>query len=107
MTFIIQISKNYTIQCFIEKDEIKKKIELEPRKEYYPLTIQFDGNDISYCQKKESNKNEITFMNDLMNNSFDYKEYTICYQGKEYNVIAEVLLALIINEFKKKIERNL
>ena len=36
----------------------------------------------------------------------EYKEYKITYQNKEYSVISEVLFALVIDQFKKRIEKE-
>ena len=45
-------------------------------------------------------------MKEWMKHPEEFKEYTINYQGKEYSLLPEVFFALIIDEFKKKVEKN-
>ena len=45
-------------------------------------------------------------MKDLINDPADYKLYTIQYQKKEYLVVAEVLLALLLDDFVKKMKKD-
>ena len=49
------------------------------------------------------NNSSIEFADDLFTNPDDFKLYEIELYGTKYRVIAEVLLALIINEFKGEI----
>ena len=53
------------------------------------------------------NRSSFEFGEELFINPHDFKLYDIELYGKEYSVIAEVLFALIINEFKEQIEKNL
>ena len=106
-TFKIAISCDFNLQCsFIDKQNNERVIRLNENQEeeWYPLTISFD-NTISICQK-EKKENTITFINDLFNSPDDFKYYNITFQNKQYSVIAEVLLALIIKEFKHKVEKE-
>ena len=45
-------------------------------------------------------------MKDWINNSLEFKQYHIQYQEKEFFLIAEVMFALVINQFKQQIEKN-
>ena len=104
-TLTINISEQYQIQCIItdenDKDHIIKLN--NQNDDYLPLTIAFDMNEIIIG--KETIKS-IDFMKEWIENPEIFKEYQIYYQNKEYNVISELLFALIINEFKKKIEKE-
>ena len=113
--FKIYITEQYTLQChFINInnaqnnnmiDDIEKSIQLkENRKEEYPFLISFNDNQIQICNE-EYNQNTIEFIKDLLEEPTNYKLYKIHFQEKEYDVIAEVLFALIINEFKQQIEK--
>ena len=74
--------------------------------EIYPLNIEFNNNEIIVCQN-EINENTITgFVEELFKEPTQYNKYTINYQNKEYQVLPETLLALIIYEFKKKIDKE-
>ena len=73
------------------------------KQEEYPVTISSDNNKIMVC---EENENSIHFIDDLMQQPENYKMYDIEFQGKFYSVIAEVLFALIISEFKEQIEKE-
>ena len=75
----------------------------EEEKEYLPIIIAFDMNEIIVCKEIA---NSIDFMKEWIEQPEMFKEYTIYYQDKEYNVIAELLFALIINEYTKKMEKQ-
>ena len=106
--FLIIINSNNKIKCLLINSENDNEIQFiqlyqHQQEEYLPINILFDMNEIIINnQRKES----IDFMNDLINNPDDFKEYQIKYQNKEYKVIAEVLFALIIHQYKKKIEKQ-
>ena len=92
-----------TISTISNGKEIPIKLNEEDQEEY-PCSISFENDKILICQ--ENDLNSIKFINDIINNPEKFKEYSIQYQQQEYIVIAEVLLALIVNEFKKKIEKE-
>ena len=71
--------------------------------EYFPITIEFGINNIIVC---EENTNSISCLKELFDNPNEYHFKTIMFQQKEYEVLPEVLFALFINEFKKKIEKE-
>ena len=82
--FKIQITENYQLKCSVI-DITNKEIPIE--------------------LNNKDNK-EINFIKDIITEPQNYKLYSIQIQQKEYNVIAEVLLALLIDEFKQKIEKE-
>ena len=106
--FFIIITENYQFQCSIQYNENnnnqKKVITINNQQnDYLPLSIQFDMNEIYIGNQ---NENSIDFMKDWIEQSQDYKEYKIEFQNKEYFIVSEVLLALLINEFKEQIEKE-
>ena len=87
VTLKITISEQYTIKCSyidVKKKETTIELHNNPQQEYL-----FSGS--------------INFAEDLFSKPQDFKLYVIELYGKEYSVIAEVLFALIINEFKEQI----
>ena len=56
---------------------------------------------------QENNKpNSIDFMKHWIENPDDFKTYPIHYQNKQYELLPEVFFAIIINEFKNKVEKE-
>ena len=105
-SFLINVNKENKIKCSIineQNEEILIKINDTQKEEYLPITIEFDMNEILIGKTTE---NTIIFMEEWMTNPTEFKKYKISYQGKEEEVIAEVLFALLINKFKKKIEKD-
>ena len=104
-TLTINISQQYQLQCIvIDEKETEHNIKLNNQNDdYLPITIAFDMNEIIIGKETP---NSIDFMKEWIDHPDIFKEYTIQYQNKEYNVIAELLFALIINEYKKKIEKD-
>ena len=97
--FLITITDQLTLQChIINKNKTEIKIN-----ENQPITISFNMNEIIICKETE---NQINFINEWINQPEIFKEYTITFQEKEYNVIAEVLFSLIIYQFKQIIEKQ-
>ena len=101
----ITISENCQLQFIvIDEKETDHIIKLNNQNDdFIPITIAFDMNEIIIGKETP---NSIAFMKEWIDHPEIYKEYQIHYQNKEYNVIAELLFALIINEFKKKIEKE-
>ena len=91
---IKEISNEYKLQCSIidnsNNEETKIKIQ---DKEEHSLQFTLDGNNID-------------FMNDLINKPEEYKLYSIHYFKKEYQVVAEVLFALILDEIVQKVKKE-
>ena len=104
-TLKINISENYQLQCIVvDKNTHNHIIKLNNQNDdYIPIRIAFDMNEIIIGKETP---NSIDFMKEWIDSPEIFKEYTIQYQNKEYNVIAELLFALFINEFKKKIEKD-
>ena len=104
-TLEITISEQHQLQCIvIDKKETKHIIKLNNQNDnYLPIRIAFDMNEIIIGKETP---NSIDFMKEWIDHPEIFKEYRIRYQNKEYNVISELLFALIINEFKKKIEKD-
>ena len=73
---------------------------INKNKEINP-SISFHENSI-ICFKQNENQ----FMNEWINNPHDYKFYSIQFQGKEYQLLSEVLFAIIMNEIKQIIEKD-
>ena len=65
----------------------------------YKVNIQFDNNEITVCD--ETKENDVWF-NELLDNSKDLKRYSIEYQEKKYEVLAETLLQLLFINLKIK-----
>ena len=72
----------------------------------YPLNIQFNKNEIIVCQQETNDNTLIGFVHDLFTNPTEYKKYQYEYQENQYEVLAETLLALIIYQFKKNIDKE-
>ena len=108
ITFQIQITKEYKLKCSIIEQQGKetyiKITEEDQTQEYYP-TIQFNNNFISFC-KNDHNNETIHFIQKWFENPEDYSTYHIQFQNKNYELLPEALFALIINEFKNKIEKD-
>ena len=103
-TFKLLISQQNTIKCvIIKEDKTEELITLETNKEEYPIQISCTTNEIVVCQKQE---NTIDFMNDWIKESNLYKKYSFTFQGKQHEAIAEILFALVINEFKNKVTKK-
>ena len=107
--FKIVINKEYKIKCsYIDSQKNEIPIHLtnknkDKKEDYLPISISFHDNKIILCEENTFN---IHFINDLFDQPNDFKLYEINYQHKDYKVIAEVLFALIINEFKEQIEKE-
>ena len=62
----------------------------------YKANIQFDNNDIIVCNNGKENDE---WFNEFLDNAQELKRYSIEYQGKSYEVLAETLLTIIIYKF--------
>ena len=63
-----------------------------------------DSEEYSLCFTLENNR--IDFIDDFIQNPREYKLYRIQYKQKQFKVIAEVLLTLILNDFVKKVKKE-
>ena len=67
----------------------------------YKANIQFDNNEITVCD--ETKENDVWFI-EFLDDPMDFKRYSIEYQEKKYEVLAETLLSIIVNNFKKEMK---
>ena len=104
----LTITTNSTLICSIKNNNNEEiKIKLHENQEEEILSISFDMNEIYVCSKQKTENNEpIEFIQDWMNEPNNFKTYEFFFKGKYHSAISEVLFALIINEFKKKIEKD-
>ena len=102
----LQIKNNQTISVSIITDDNEIiPITLNNNQLECPMFITFK--DFSYSIGQDDEKgNRIYFLQDLFTESSLYKYYEITFHQKDYKLIAEVLIGLIMNEFKKKIEQK-
>ena len=98
VTFKITITKEYTLQITIRDQEGKERIIVETTP-----TITFNRNSIDICEEKE---NTLYFFKKWLQHPDDYSTYLIEFQNKTYNLLPEVFFSLIINEFRKKVEKE-
>ena len=102
----IIITKEYTIKCSLFDSNIdienQKEIPVEiiNGKQEYPITILFNQNEIKCC---ENNIIPEKWIIELFENPKIFTKTTFNYQGKEYSVIPEVYLALILKVEKEYI----
>ena len=103
--FSITIDINYKLICSLIKSDTKEEnvIQLKENQEEYIPRISFNGSKIIICKETEDS---IHFIKELLEEPEDFKFYSIRYNNKEYQVIGEVLFALIINEFKEIVEKE-
>ena len=104
--FKIVITNNYKLKCYSIDSEDKEtfiQITNEERDEYTPI-INFENSFISICQ--EGKEESFDFIQKWIENPEDFTEKKISFQNKEFQVLPEVLFALIISDFKKRIEKN-
>ena len=86
----------------MKRDEENVILYKEDQEEYIPC-ISFIDNQIIICEETEDS---INFIQELLDEPEDFKLYSIRYNNKEYQVIGEVLFALIVNEFKEIVEKD-
>ena len=86
---------------FIKLELVISKECLKINEKEYKANIQFDNNEIIVCD--ETKENDI-WLKELLENPTDFKHYTINYQEKKYEVLAETLLTIIIYKFKKEMK---
>ena len=67
----------------------------------YKAYIQFDNNEIIVCDETKENAD---WFIEFLDNAQDLKGYSIEYQEKKYEVLAETLLTLIIYKLKKEMK---
>ena len=93
-----------TVSVSTIKANKEEAIELLPGIQEYPINIEFDKNEI-YVSQKEIKETTISgFMQPLFEHPEQFPKYSIRYQEKDYEVLAETLLTLVIYEFKKIVD---
>ena len=65
----------------------------------YKANIQFDNNEIIICNETKENDE---WFKEFIDKPMEMKRYSIEYQDKKYEVLAETLLTIIIYRFKKR-----
>ena len=68
----------------------------------YKANIQFDNNEIIICDDRKENDD---WFKELLEDPTNFKRYSIEYQKKKYEVLAETLLTLIIFKLKNQLSR--
>ena len=105
-TIKILITRNYLLQIKLIQNQTNETIIYlsdTNQEEYNTPSITFDGNFIKVC---ENTNNQIHFLQKWIENPDDYTEYIIQFQNKQFSLLPEVLFTIIVNEFKKKIEKE-
>ncbi|MBQ4122167.1 leucine-rich repeat domain-containing protein, partial [bacterium] len=101
--FKIQITKNYTFKCFyIDSEKKETPIQIKENQEEYVPSISFQNHSVTFCDEE----NRTNLIKELYEHPEEYKEYQILFQDKSYSLIFEVLFGLIIEQFKKKVEKD-
>ena len=95
VTIKITITKEYKLIIQIDSKETKEE-EINP-------CISFNGN---FIEIGRENEKTIHFIKEWIENPEEYKMYSVLFQGKEYSLLAEELFAIIISEYKKRLEKE-
>ena len=99
----IIISKELKLKCVLANDETSEVIRFKDNRDEYKPSISINGNKMLFCEDEHK---PIYFMEDWYSETNQYRRYPLNYLGKEYSVSIPVLFALIVNEFKKKVEKK-
>ena len=112
-TFKLTILKDYHIKCSIVNFfGLESSIQLQDNQDNqtnqnnqssYDPCIVFTTNEYNICEQQE---NTIHFMKEWIEHPDDYTKYEFTFQGKKFSVVAEILFALIIKQFKLQIENE-
>ena len=103
--FKIQITEHYNLKCSIintEGLEIIIKLKSDYPDEIDPCVL-FEQNTIKITQKEEKS---ISFVKEWIENPKDFKTQLIYFNNKNYELLPEVLFALVILEYIRQIERE-
>ena len=104
----IIITKDYKLQVkLIDSENKETLVQLSENKqeeeEFYIPCISFNGNFISVCQNSDT---AIHFMEDWLTQPEEFTLYSVKFQGKEYQLLAEVLFGIVMSEVKEKVEKE-
>ena len=103
--FKIEITNNFQLKCSsIDSNNEETILKLREETEIYTPCIQFDENKITFCE--ETDENAIHFIKEWITQPDEYKIYQTNFQGKYFEVIAEVLFSLPIKKFISQIEKE-
>ena len=104
VTFTILITPTYTLHCTISTPETTTPLKLTPDHpdDFHP-TVDFTPNHIRIPPTPTSTS--LTFLQAFIEHPDDFTPYTVTYHGKTHSVLPEILFAIIINEYKTKIEK--
>ena len=98
----ITITNNLTIKCVLfDKHNNQTPIILHDNKEEYPLSISFERNKIKVCE--DETHQTVKFIETFFNKPNYYTFYITTFQDKEYDLLVEILFALIFEKFKQHI----
>ena len=98
----ITITNNLTIKCVLfDKHNKQTPIILHDNKEEYPLSISFERNKIKVCE--DETHQTVKFIENFFNKPNYYTFYITTFQDKEYDLLVEILFALIFEKFKQHI----
>ena len=104
-TFKLILTKDYQLQCLVidpNNQETIIHLSNNDGDQYIPC-ICITNNHFSVCQNNEQSTH---FIKEWFDTPNEFKTYHFTFQEKEYNILPEVLFSLIINEFKKKAEKQ-
>ena len=96
--FKITITKNYKLTISIIQEGKEEIIQQE-----VSPCITFNTNTIDLFQE---NDRAIYFLQSWIEKPDDYRSYSIQFQNKSYELLPEVLFAIVIDEIKKKVEKE-
>lgn len=107
-TLKIQLTQTtISVSVIDEQNKQEEIIELIPKIKEYPINIEFNKNEIIVCQQNKINKNTFTnFVQDLFDYPDQFTKYSFIYQQKQFEVLPETLLTLIVYQFKKKVDQK-
>ena len=99
--FKIKITETHQLQVsYIDTENKETIIQLNNNKQdWYSPVISLRDNKITVCS--EEKEDAVHFIEELFTHPQSFKTYKINFQERDYEVVAEVLFALIINEFKQ------
>ena len=97
--FKINITEEYKLMYSLISQENQEIIQQE---EIIPCIL-FNRNTIQLFQ--ESSKT-IHFIQKWIENPENFNTYSIEFQNKSYNLLPEVLFSIVVNEIKKKVEKD-
>ena len=108
ITLKIQLTQTtISVSVIDQQNKQEEYIELIPGIKEYPINIEFNKNEIIVCQQNELNENTFTnILIDLFDYPDQFTKYSFIYQEKQFEVLPETLLTLIVYQFKKKVDQK-